>query len=89
MKSAMHEANVGPADLLAPLLEYGRAAVTPDELWASGVTGLGRSTIYAELHRYLETAGLEGIPCLLVGERKLLVPVARVAAWLGLTLESD
>lgn len=79
-----HSFSPTPGDALTRLLDGGAGATTPERLWASGLLPFGRSMIYEECNRFLASNGREGIPCIRVGERKIIIPIGALERWLGL-----
>ena len=47
--------------------------------------GISKNSAYQAAHRYLETGGAEGIPCIKLGGR-YLVPAASLERWTQLRL---
>jgi hypothetical protein len=50
---------------------------------AGALLGLSPRASYRAAERWLATGGREGLPCLRLGERRLVVSRARLAEWLG------
>lgn len=51
---------------------------------AGRILGLSRPTAYSAAHKWLNSAGAEGLPCIRIGARRMIVPTARLLAMLGL-----
>lgn len=58
-----------------------RLVITVEE--AAQLLGIGRGTAYEAARQYIATDGAEGLPCVRLGERRLLVPVDRLKALLA------
>lgn len=59
----------------------GRLLISVPE--AGALLGLSPRAAYRAAERWLATKGREGLPCLRLGERRLVVSTARLAEWLG------
>jgi hypothetical protein len=50
---------------------------------AGALLGLSPRASYRAAERWIRSDGREGLPCLRLGERRLVVSIARLAEWLG------
>jgi hypothetical protein len=51
---------------------------------AAELLGIARGTAYQQARLYLSSGGADGIPALRLGERRILIPTARLLAMLGI-----
>jgi hypothetical protein len=66
---------------VTPIVLSGRLLLSVPE--AGALLGLSPRAAYRAAERWIATQGREGLPCLRLGERRLVVSVARLAEWLG------